>query len=163
MPDELTTLAETLGARLKGRGWLLATAESCTGGWIAKVVTDIAGSSGWLDRGFVTYSNAAKRDMLDVDPATLAAHGAVSEAVAAAMARGALAQSAAQIAVAVSGIAGPGGGSADKPVGMVCFGWALGDAVDTATQRFTGDRDAVRRQSVAHALRGLIERLDHGR
>jgi len=163
MPDELTTLAETLGARLKRRGWLLATAESCTGGWIAKVVTDIAGSSGWLDRGFVTYSNAAKRDMLDVDPATLAAHGAVSEAVAAAMARGALAQSAAQIAVAVSGIAGPGGGSADKPVGMVCFGWALGDAVDTATQRFTGDRDAVRRQSVAHALRGLIERLDHGR
>jgi nicotinamide-nucleotide amidase len=163
MPDDLTALATALGRALTERGWLLATAESCTGGWIAKAVTDIAGSSGWLDRGFVTYSNAAKQEMIGVNPGTLAAHGAVSEAVVAEMARGALTYSAAQAAVAVSGIAGPGGGSADKPVGTVCFAWALGDTVDTESLRFDGDRDAVRHQTVAHALHGLIERLRHGR
>jgi len=159
--DDLRTLAETLGAALKARGWLLATAESCTGGWIAKAVTDIPGSSAWLDRGFVTYSDAAKGDMLGVRAATLEAHGAVSEPVAAEMAAGAVVNSRAQAAVAVSGVAGPGGGSAAKPVGMVCFGWALGDAVSTETVRFDGDREAVRRGSVGHAMSGLIRRLRH--
>jgi len=160
--DDLTPLAEALGAALTTRGWLLATAESCTGGWIAKAVTDIAGSSGWLDRGFVTYSNAAKQDMLGVRAATLEAHGAVSEPVVAEMAKGALAHSRAQAAVAVSGVAGPGGGSVGKPVGTVCFAWAIGGGVETATVHFAGGRDAVRRSSVAHALRGLIERLGDG-
>ncbi|MFW6259164.1 MAG: CinA family protein [Halochromatium sp.] len=136
----------------------LATAESCTGGWIAKCITDVAGSSAWLDRGFVTYSNAAKQEMLGVAEATLAAWGAVSEAVVAEMAGGAIAHSQASIAVAVSGIAGPGGGTATKPVGTLCFGWALPEGIAVETRYFAGDREQVRRQAVAHALRGLLER-----
>jgi nicotinamide-nucleotide amidase len=157
---ELARLAALLGERLAAAGLMLATAESCTGGWIAKCITDIAGSSRWLDRGFVTYSNGAKQQLLGVQQATLAVHGAVSEAVVREMAAGALAQSAAQVAVSVSGIAGPGGGTAAKPVGTVCFGFALADGVRTETRRFVGDRDAVRRQSVAHALQRLIDSLD---
>ncbi|NBC13827.1 MAG: nicotinamide-nucleotide amidase [Gammaproteobacteria bacterium] len=155
MTTDLHALAAQLGRRLADAGLMLATAESCTGGWIAKCVTDIAGSSAWLDRGFVTYSNAAKQDMLGVAAATLAEHGAVSEPVVREMAAGAVARSAAQVAVAVSGVAGPGG-SADKPVGTVCFGFALPDGVSTETLHFDGDRDAVRHQSVAHALTRLI-------
>lgn len=156
---DLTALAADLGERLAAAGLVLVTAESCTGGWIAKCMTDIAGSSGWLDCGFVTYSNAAKQEMLGVDAATLALYGAVSEPVVQQMAEGAMGRSAAQVAVAVSGIAGPGGGSAEKPVGMVCFGFALPDGVSTETRHFAGDRDAVRRQSVRHALSRLIELL----
>ncbi|MGD2021371.1 MAG: nicotinamide-nucleotide amidase [Thiohalocapsa sp.] len=159
MTDELAYLSGQLGRRLADAGLMLATAESCTGGWISKCVTDIAGSSGWLDRGFVTYSNAAKQDMLGVAAATLAEYGAVSEPVVREMAMGAVARSAAQVAVAVSGVAGPGGGSVDKPVGTVCFGFALPDGVSTETVYFRGDRESVRRQSVAHVLTRLIERL----
>ncbi|ENO85004.1 CinA family protein [Thauera linaloolentis] len=157
MDTELGALSATAGAALAARGWMLATAESCTGGWIAEAVTATSGSSAWFDRGFVTYSNAAKTDMLGVATATLAAHGAVSEATVAEMAEGALARSAADIAVAVSGIAGPGGGTPAKPVGTVCLAWARrGDPVHACTLRFSGDRTAVRRQTVIHALRELI-------
>ncbi|WP_295544302.1 nicotinamide-nucleotide amidase [uncultured Thiohalocapsa sp.] len=159
MTTDLQALAEQLGQRLAASGLMLATAESCTGGWISKCVTDIAGSSAWLDRAFVTYSNAAKQDMLGVTVDTLAAHGAVSEPVVRQMAAGALAHSAAQVAVAVSGVAGPGGGSANKPVGTVCFGFALPAGVSAETMHFPGDRDAVRRQSVVHALSRLIALL----
>ena len=162
MYDDLDTLAVDLGRLLADAGLVLAAAESCTGGWIAKCVTDIAGSSGWFDRGFVTYSNDAKRDMLGVSTKTLDAHGAVSEFVVREMVLGALTRSTAQVAVAVSGIAGPGGGSAEKPVGTVCFGFALSGRVRTETLRFDGDRDAVRRQTVQHALRRLIALLGDG-
>ncbi|HTQ74679.1 MAG TPA: nicotinamide-nucleotide amidohydrolase family protein [Burkholderiales bacterium] len=153
-------LAKRLGARLKKRKLLLATAESCTGGWIAQAVTSVPGSSGWFERGFVTYSNEAKKGMLGVRASTLARHGAVSEETAREMARGALKRSRAQIAVAVTGVAGPGGGTRAKPVGMVCFAWALkkGDTQSTV-RRFHGGRERVRRQSVAAALRGLLERI----
>ena len=154
-------LASALGEYLSANSGLLATAESCTGGGIATAVTDIAGSSGWFERGFVTYSNLAKSDMLGVLPATLAQFGAVSEEVARAMALGALAHSTATISVAVTGVAGPGGGSAEKPVGMVCFGWAgAGGEVLTVTRNFSGDRDSVRRQAVICALQGVLERLE---
>ncbi len=155
--QELARLAVRLGERLGTLGWQLATAESCTGGWISKCVTDIAGSSAWLDRGFVTYSNAAKHDMLGVSERTLAAHGAVSEPVVREMVAGALGRSVAQMAVAVSGVAGPGGGTEQKPVGMVCFGFASSGEVCAETCRFAGDREAVRRQTVAHALTRLLE------
>jgi nicotinamide-nucleotide amidase len=158
--DELERLAEQVGAALQARGWHLATAESCTGGWAAQAITAIAGSSAWFDRGFVTYSNAAKQDMLGVQAATLAVHGAVSEATVREMAAGALARSRAEASFAISGIAGPGGGSADKPVGTVCFAWALpGQAVEAVTRHFDGDRRAIRAQSVRYALQGLLERL----
>jgi nicotinamide-nucleotide amidase len=160
MDTELETLSAALGQRLLEAGLMLASAESCTGGWIGKCVTDIAGSSGWFDRGFLTYSNAAKQEMLGVAGDTLAEHGAVSEAVVREMALGALSRSRARVTVAVSGIAGPGGGSAEKPVGMVCFGFALGGRVTTETCRFQGDRDGVRRQSVVHALTRLLALLD---
>ena len=161
MSDTLTTLATLAGARLKARGIMLATAESCTGGGIAHAVTAIAGSSAWFDRGFVTYSNEAKQDMLGVAAATLAAHGAVSEPVAREMAAGALSRSRAGIALSVTGVAGPGGGTPDKPVGMVCFAWALaGGAVQAETRRFEGDREAVRRQTVIAALQGVLHRLE---
>lgn len=150
-----------LADALQARGWMLATAESCTGGWIAKVCTDLAGSSVWFERGFVTYSNEAKQDMLGVKAETLAQYGAVSEAVTAEMATGALQHSRAQVAVSVSGIAGPGGGTAAKPVGMVCFGWAGQNGfIHTETCLFAGDREAVRLQSVEHALRGVLHCLD---
>lgn len=155
MWDELIT---QLADALQTKGWMLATAESCTGGWIAKVCTDMAGSSAWFERGFVTYSNAAKQDMLDVQAATLANNGAVSEAVTAEMAAGALSHSRAQVAVSVSGIAGPDGGTPAKPVGTVCFGWAMENGTTrTETCHFDGDREAVRQQSVEHALRILLQ------
>src|SRR4051812_36290646 len=156
-------LAEKLGARLKARGALLVTAESCTGGWAAQAVTAIAGSSEWFERGFVTYSNAAKEEMLGVRHETLTRHGAVSEQTAREMALGAIEKSRGTISLAITGIAGPGGGTASKPVGTVCFGWARkGLAASAETRRFSGDRDAVRRQSVEHALRRVLELLDAG-
>lgn len=157
---ELEHLAAQVGAVLQTRGWRLATAESCTGGWAAQAVTAIAGSSAWFDRGFVTYSNEAKLEMLGVRADTLASFGAVSEATVQEMAAGALARSRAQAAFAISGIAGPTGGSAEKPVGTVCFAWALaGRGVETATRHFDGERRAIRAQSVRAALQGLLDRL----
>ena len=158
--DALGTLAVIVGARLKGAGEVLVTAESCTGGWVGQAVTAVAGSSEWFDRGFVTYSNAAKQEMLGVSAATLERHGAVSEETAREMAAGALARSGGTIAVSITGIAGPGGGSAAKPVGLVCFGWAGKGRVVVESRRFDGDRDSVRRQAVLRALQGVIERLD---
>lgn len=160
--SKLDDLARALGAQLVTRGEQLACAESCTGGWLAKVVTDLPGSSRWFGWGFVTYANEAKMGMLGVPAALLEAHGAVSEPVARAMAEGARAASGAELAVAVTGIAGPGGATPDKPLGTVWFAWA--DASGTRAERasFAGGRDAVRRQTVAHALRGALERLEHG-
>ena len=156
--DDTRELAQSLIDALRARGWHCATAESCTGGGVAAAITDIAGSSDVFDRGFVTYSNAAKTQMLGVDPALIEMHGAVSEEVAAAMAAGALARSEATCAVAVTGVAGPGGGTAAKPVGMVCFGWAAkGRAAIVETVCFGGDRAAVRRASVVQALARLLE------
>ncbi len=158
----LAALALTLGGRLREKGISLATAESCTGGWVAKAITDIAGSSAWFERGFVTYSNQAKCEMLGVAAATLDAHGAVSEQAAREMAAGALRNSTAGIAVAISGIAGPGGGTADKPVGTVWFAWAAeGGLTRTEQACFPGDREAVRRQAVVRALQGTLDALDH--
>ena len=158
---ELLDLAARVGALLQARQLMLTTAESCTGGLIAGAVTAIAGSSAWFDRGFVTYSYASKTDLLGVPAATLERFGAVSEPVARAMAEGALAHSEAAVAVAVTGIAGPAGGTPDKPVGMVCFGWALrGVATSVETISFPGDRAAVRALSVRHALAGVLIRLD---
>jgi nicotinamide-nucleotide amidase len=149
-------LAVELGESLQRQGRMLATAESCTGGWLAQAVTSVAGSSAWFDRGFVTYSNAAKQDMLGVRAETLAKFGAVSEEIAREMAAGALARSAVQIAISITGIAGPGGGSAKKPVGTVCFAWALaGQPCISASRRFDGDRRQIRAASVAFALRQL--------
>jgi len=158
--DQLLTLAEELGTALKKRGWMLALAESCTGGWVAQTVTAIAGSSAWFDRGFVTYSNASKMEMLSVNEATLASFGAVSIETAKEMAFGALKHSYADIAVAVTGIAGPDGGSEEKPVGTVCFAWAASGAVlASGTEHFSGDRQRIRAQAVKTALRGLIKAL----
>jgi nicotinamide-nucleotide amidase len=157
---KIAALAAELGVRLLERDALCATAESCTGGLVAGAITDIAGSSGWFERGFVTYSNEAKMELLGVSAATLAQHGAVSEATARAMAEGALAHSRANIAVAVTGVAGPSGGSPEKPVGMVCFAWAKsGAATVVATHDFPGGRQAVREASVAVALEGLLARI----
>lgn len=162
--NSLDKLAEQLGNSLLARGELLTAAESCTGGWLAQSVTAIAGSSAWFDRGFVTYSNAAKMDMLGVPETTLARHGAVSEPTARAMAQGALAHSLADWSVAITGVAGPSGGSPEKPVGTVCFAWAQKDAgCEAQTCHFAGDRAAVREQSVAHALKGLLARLADSR
>lgn len=153
-------LARRVGERLAALGQTLATAESCTGGWVAQAVTSIAGSSDWFDRGFVTYSNDAKQELLGVRQSTLKKHGAVSEQTAIEMAQGALARSRATLALAVTGIAGPGGGSLDKPVGMVCFAWASRQGARAETARFSGDRESVRRQSVIHALEGVLKALD---
>ena len=159
----MNALVEKVAAALRTRGAMLATAESCTGGWVAEALTALAGSSTWFERGFVTYSNAAKEEMLGVQPETLARHGAVSEPVAREMALGAIAHSHATIALAVTGIAGPSGGSVDKPVGTVCFAWAAADRpVRAETRRFAGDREAVRRQSVERALAGVLDLLDAG-
>ncbi|KPK06229.1 MAG: damage-inducible protein CinA [Betaproteobacteria bacterium SG8_39] len=159
--DPLTPLALRVGARLKAAGRLLVTAESCTGGWIAEAVTAIAGSSDWFERGYVTYSNAAKQESLGVRDDTLTRFGAVSEETAREMAVGALTASRASVAIAVTGVAGPSGGSAEKPVGMVCFAWAVRDRPPRSeTCRFAGDRAEVRRQSVVRSLQGLIEVLD---
>lgn len=155
----LETLAADVGALLLANGQRLATAESCTGGWVAQCLTAISGSSDWFERGFVTYSNEAKQEMLGVTRETLDRHGAVSVATAQAMAAGALQRSRADWAVAITGVAGPGGGSPDKPVGMVCFGWAGPDGiVATDMQYFAGNREQVRAQSVGHALRGILRR-----
>jgi nicotinamide-nucleotide amidase len=152
-------LATKLGRALTTRGWTAATAESCTGGLIAGAITDIAGSSGWFDRGFVTYTNEAKIELLGVRPETLARFGAVSEATAREMVAGALERSRADIAVAVTGIAGPSGGTADKPAGLVWFAWGVrGGAVDAVSHHFPGDRAAVREASVAVALDGILDR-----
>jgi len=158
--DQLLVLAEELGTALKKRGWLLAPAESCTGGWVAQSVTAIAGSSAWFDRGFVTYSIAAKMEMLGVNETTLASFGAVSIETAQEMALGALKHSNADIAVAITGIAGPDGGSAEKPVGTVCLAWAAsGVVLASSTQHFFGNRQSIRAQAVESALRGLIKVL----
>ena len=153
------TLPALVADLMLKKGLFLATAESCTGGLIAAACTDLAGSSAWFERGFVTYSNAAKTEMLGVDAALIDGHGAVSEAVVRAMATGALAHSHAQVAVAVTGVAGPSGGSADKPVGTVWLGFALGGQVHAECQHFPGDRGAVRVATVQHALRRLTELL----
>ena len=156
----MDALARRLGERLKAAGAKLTTAESCTGGWAAQVVTSVAGSSAWFERGFVTYSNEAKREQLGVREETLQKHGAVSEETAREMAQGALARSRGSVALAVTGVAGPGGGSAAKPVGMVCFAWATARSVRSETRQFPGDREAVRKQSVIHALEGVLKALD---
>ena len=141
--------------------WQLATAESCTGGLIASLCTELPGSSAWLERGFVTYSNAAKTEMLGVDVALIATHGAVSEAVARAMAAGAVRHSQATVALAVTGIAGPAGGSVSKPVGTVWFAWATPTGLHSEVQHFCGDRTAVRKAAALHSLRTLVELLPH--
>ena len=161
-PDDnrLTQTLENLARLLTGRDWKLATAESCTGGWIAKCCTDLAGSSSWFDRGFITYSNEAKQQMLAVEEESLLSHGAVSEAVAKQMAEGARKHAAVSVALSVTGIAGPDGGTKEKPVGTVWFGWALdGQQTRTQVMQFAGDRDAVRRQTVDHSLNRLLTLL----
>lgn len=161
-PDngELIALAEELGRALKAAGRSLATAESCTGGWLAQVITGVPGSSGWFERGFVTYSNLSKCELLGVTGETLARYGAVSEQTARAMAEGVLARSRADLGVAVTGVAGPGGGTPEKPVGTVCFAWAVRKCPTlSSTQHFSGDRRAIRRQAVQRALQGLLQNL----
>ena len=158
--DDITVMAQKMGRVAKRRGIMLATAESCTGGGIAAAITRIPGSAKWFDRGFVTYHNLAKHQMLGVRETTIHTHGAVSEPVARQMAAGALRRSQADIAVAVTGIAGPGGGTKDKPVGTVWFAWAAkGNPVQARMFRFKGDRYEVRRQTVAMALQGIIDLL----
>lgn len=159
MPHDTALLVERLAQALTARGWMMATAESCTGGLIAGACTDRAGSSDWFERGLVTYSNAAKTELLGVPADLIAAHGAVSEPVARAMAAGARAHAPVQVSVVVTGVAGPGGGSAAKPVGTVWFGWATPQGVETECVRFDGDRAAVRQATVVHALAGLLHRL----
>ena len=158
----MNALAARVGRRLKRAGTLLVTAESCTGGWAAQAMTAIPGSSDWFERGFVTYSNAAKRELLGVKAATLKKHGAVSLQTAREMARGALRRSRAGVALAITGVAGPAGGSASKPVGTVCFAWARGRKMKSETRRFRGARQQVRRRSVEHALKGVLQMLKHG-
>ena len=153
------TSTEQLAQLLLSRGWLLATVESCTGGLIAAACTDLAGSSNWFERGFVTYSNAAKTELLGVDTQTIITHGAVSEAVVRAMAQGAVRHSKARVAVAVTGVAGPSGGSKDKPVGTVWFGYLVDGDLTSETRRFPGHRAAVRAATVRQALDGLVQRL----
>ena len=144
------------------RGEWLAVAESCTGGWLAQELTALAGSSQWFERGLVTYSNAAKRELLGVPEATLTAHGAVSEATVRAMALGVLARAPVDWSVAISGVAGPAGGSPEKPVGTVCLAWAgKASGCEVQTCHFAGDREAVRRQAVLHALHGLLARMEN--
>jgi len=148
-----------LSTRLLDKGWMLATAESCTGGMIAAACTDLSGSSNWFERGFVTYSNEAKTEMLGVDPALIEAHGAVSEVVARAMAFGAVRHSRAQVSVAVTGVAGPTGGSKEKPVGTVWFGFMVDGVLSSETKRFDGDRAAVRADTVRYAFERLLQLL----
>jgi nicotinamide-nucleotide amidase len=152
----LAALAARLGDTLRARAWTAATAESCTAGWIAKAMTDVPGSSAWFETGYVTYSNRAKSRELGIDERILAAYGAVSEPVARAMAQSARARSGADIAVAVSGIAGPGGGTAEKPVGTVWFCWATPGGEHAELANFGGSREAIRRRAVARALEGLL-------
>jgi nicotinamide-nucleotide amidase len=161
MDADLVALSEAVGAACRQHRVLIATAESCTGGWMAQVITHTTGSSAWFERGFVTYSNEAKVDMLGVRPKTLEQFGAVSPETAAEMATGALNNSNALISLAITGIAGPTGGSPGKPVGTVCFAWCrVDETADAETAVFAGDREAIRRQAVVHALRGLMIQLD---
>ena len=175
---QLTALARDVGEALRERGARVACVESCTGGWIAKTLTDVPGSSAWFGWGWVTYDNDAKRQLVGVPNAILAAHGAVSEAAVASMARAGRILSGAEFAVAVSGVAGPEGGTPKKPVGTVWFGWGgppdmidsrAADKTDpdvpgiTARCLFAGDRESIRRQAVAHALQGLLEMLESDR
>ncbi len=156
---DVLDLCRQLAQQLQQRGWMLATAESCTGGLIAAACTALAGSSIWFERGFVSYSNQAKSEMLGVSAALIETHGAVSEPVALAMAAGACRHSAAQVALSVTGVAGPTGGSPAKPVGTVCFGWHLGQGTSAETRHFEGNRAAIRAATVRHALQGLLLRL----
>lgn len=159
--DFLLSQAESLASVMLQHGFMLATAESCTGGGIAQLVTRLPGSSAWFDRAFVTYSNEAKQDMLGVTLDTLEGPGAVSEECAAQMVQGAIDNSRADIAVSVTGIAGPDGGTVEKPVGTVCFGWYLREGARlTAIHTFTGDREAVRQQSISMAIQGLLDMLE---
>jgi nicotinamide-nucleotide amidase len=160
-PDSGRLLAQQVGVALKSHGMTLVTAESCTGGGVAQAITMISGSSAWFDRGFVTYSNNAKEEMLGVSPHTLEKHGAVSEQTVREMADGALQYSRAQVALSVSGVAGPTGGTAEKPVGMVWFAWGANDTVRAECHHFPGDRDAVRAKSVQIALQGVLNLLNN--
>ena len=157
---DTTSICTALASALQARGWMMATAESCTGGMIAARCTDLPGSSNWFERGFVTYSNAAKSEMLGVPAGALAQHGAVSEPVACAMALGAVQHAHAQVSVAVTGIAGPAGGSADKPVGTVWFAWCVEGQLSSQRLVLPGERAAVREATTRHALQGLLTRLD---
>jgi nicotinamide-nucleotide amidase len=160
MDEQLGDLSQRVAHALQQRNLTLATAESCTGGWVAQVVTHTSGSSAWFERGFITYANDAKVEMLGVSPETIAEHGAVSLDTAAEMAAGALVNSNALISLAVSGVAGPTGGSPGKPVGTVCFAWCeLGKEPETEKQHFDGDRESIRRQAVIFVLEGLLARL----
>ena len=160
MDQELYRLAVRVGRALKRQGLMIATAESCTGGWIGQAITMVPGSSEWFERGFVTYTYISKRELLGVKAGSLARHGAVSGQVVGEMAQGALKRSHAQVSLAVSGVAGPSGGTAEKPVGTVCFAWCRkGGRVLLETRRFRGDRDEVRRRCVVHALRGVLSVL----
>lgn len=154
--NDIFDLAARAGQALQANGLVLTTAESCTGGGISQAVTDVAGSTSWFDCGFVVYSNASKTELLEVPDALIAQFGSVSEEVAAAMAQGALRNSNAGVALSTTGIAGPTGAVPGKPVGTVCFGWATQNAVHTERLVFAGDRQAVREQSVRHALQGLL-------
>jgi len=158
--NDIIDLAARVGQALQAKGLLLATAESCTGGGVAQAITEIAGSTGWFDCGFITYSNASKTELLDVPAALIAQMGTVSEEVAAAMATGALACSNAHVALSTTGIAGPTGAVPGKPVGTVCFGWARGDSIHTERLVFAGDRRSVREQTVVHALQGLLRFIE---
>jgi nicotinamide-nucleotide amidase len=153
----LFDLAAQVGQALKAKGWMLVTAESCTGGWVGEAVTMVSGSSEWFERGFITYTNVAKQEMLGVKAATLEAYGAVSEQTVREMVAGALANSHGHVAVAVSGVAGPTGGTPAKPVGTVCLAWGIRGVEPTAvTRHYAGDREAVRRQSVVEVLEGVL-------
>lgn len=160
MTNDIIDLAAKVGRALQDKGLLLATAESCTGGGVAQAITEVPGSTGWFECGFVPYSNQSKSEMLDVPAALIAQLGSVSEEVAAEMARGALANTVADVAVSTTGIAGPTGAVPGKPVGTVCFGWARGDQVHTERLVFSGDRQAVREQTVCHALQGLLRFIE---
>ncbi|MFL6672755.1 MAG: CinA family protein [Massilia sp.] len=160
MTNDILDLAARVGRALETKRLVLATAESCTGGGVAQAITEIAGSTGWFECGFVTYSNASKTEMLEVPAALIAQFGSVSEEVAAAMSEGALANSAADITVSTTGIAGPSGAVPGKPVGTVCFGWSRGETTYTERLVFPGDRKAVREQTVAHALNGLLRFIE---
>ena len=156
--QKLSLLANELGNLLIQRDFMLVSAESCTGGWVGQIITAIPGSSKWYDRGFITYSNLSKQEMLGVDERSLQEFGAVSQQIASEMASGAISHSCAHVSIAVTGIAGPGGATEGKPVGMICHGWAIKDGlVRNAVCFLEGDREAIRRQAVAIALQGAID------
>ena len=157
--DNLNEIAAQVGQQLQQHNLLLACAESCTGGGVAHALTEIAGSSAWFECGFITYSNSSKSDLLDISPALIAQHGSVSEEIAAAMAEGALANCAAHVALATTGIAGPQGAVPGKPVGTICFAWSRNGKTHTERRQFSGDRQSIRAQTVLHALKGLLHFL----